>query len=246
MDNNLPKDDSNQKPEILIDPPEPTVSLPEETTETTVPPMPAIPETPTIPTENFPIENTSILETEETKTETTEIKEQPIQIGALDQSSSTSFNQAINPDNSNPSKPKKSKKIKTISSVLGILLIIAALPISMLLVKQRQEIRKEAASGTVTVCGVTVSAAGNEWNGNTYTGIYSLNNTSGKNVEMTIRVDGCACDDGNVGQCNDNCNGENRTFTLSPGTRTERITTPSKDNCGTFQTDIKVMSCRQL
>jgi len=214
-------------------PPIPTIEKPPEEKPETPPPKPQIETPPPSPTEEQP-------KPEE------QPKEQPIEVGSLEQQTAfTSYTQGATDDNS---KPKKSKKLKTIVSVLGILLIIAALPLTVILVKQRQEIRKEAASGTVTVCGVTVATAGYKLNSNfSYTGKYFLSNTSGRNVEMTIRVDGCACSEGNLPQCNNNCIGENRNITVPPSGLSQEVTTPSNpDDCGTFQTDIKVMSCSQL
>ncbi len=138
----------------------------------------------------------------------------------------------------------KSKK-QIIFSILGLLVIVASIPIAVFLVKQRQEIRKEAASGSITKCGVTIStASGGGFNGSNFTGNYSLNNNSGKTVEMKIQLHGCACDKGNLSQCNTGCIEQTKNLTLSPGTSSQSITTPSKNNCGTFQTDLKVIYCK--
>ena len=82
----------------------------------------------------------------------TDIKEEPIK---------TDVQQAVGEEQPSSTPPKRKSKIKNISAIIGLLVIIVALPVSLFLVKQRQEIRKEAEtpglSGSVSLCGITVS-----------------------------------------------------------------------------------------
>ena len=233
---NLPKDNQNNDSNII------TNSL-GDNLDSKIPETPPEKQPENIPEKQEEVKQEIIPENPEAS------KEETIEIGSLDKPSISTLNQEINSQANDQITPvKKNKKGKTITSFVAILLIIAALPTSLILVKQRQDIRKEAASGTVTACGVTVATAGYKLNSNfSYTGKYFLSNTSGRSVEMTIRVDGCACNEGNLPQCNNNCIGENKNITVPPSGLPQEITTPSNpDECGTFQTDIKVMSCKQL
>lgn len=128
--------------------------------------------------------------------EPTKSSEQPIEIGSLGQPSLSTL-QDVGGKSSN-----KSKKIKSVVSVLGILLIIASLPLTVLLVKQRQEIRKEAAStekrGPLSFCGITITPGDHYLQGGTYTFNYSITG-SGKTVE--VHEYGCACAEGDRESC---------------------------------------------
>ena len=246
MDNNLPPNNDNQQSDSLnINLPEPPVTPPTETEKTSIPEMPEVPETPTTPTENI------VTPEPEIKPE-----EQPIEIGSLGgQPSFTSYNQEIMTDSS--SKSNKSKKIKTISSVLGILLIIAALPLSMFLVKQRQELRKEAAtsgqesSGTANVCGVVLSATHSK-NGNKFTSTFNLKNTRSDSAPFEFHTYSCACSDritlpsqgGGCGTGSCSCTSTNDSITLAPGGSTSRQVTAeeSAGDCGSFQNDAFIIS----
>ena len=215
---NLPTD-NNQKPVTPSDT-QPTV-IP-ETSSVTPPPAPPPPKVPPITLPEKP-------------------QEKPIEIGSLEQPSFTSYTQGTTDDNS---KSKKGKKIKTLASVLGILLIIAALPLTVILVKQRQEIRKEAAgtqlSGSISFCGITVSPGShNEQNG-TYTFNYSITG-SGHTVE--VHEYGCVCSDGNRETCgggSGSCSTNKYTKT-TPINGTITVRQPGGD-CGTFQADVFVLS----
>ncbi len=238
---NLPTDknqagDNNQKvtndnppvtpPET---PPIPTVEKPPEEKPGTPPSKPQ-PETPLpSPTEEKP-------KPEE------QPKEQPIEVGSLEQQPAfTSYTQGATDDDS---KPKKSKKLKTIASVLGILLIVAALPLTVILVKQRQEIRKEAAgnqlSGSVSFCGITVSPVShNEQNG-VYTFNYSV---SGNGQRVEVHEYGCVCSEGNRETCGTNSGScsTNKFTKTAPFNGTITVRQPAGD-CGTFQADVFVLS----
>jgi len=144
------------------------------------------------------------------------------------------------------SKPKKKINVKSISSILGILIIIAALPITMMLVKQRQEIRKEAASpglsGSVSLCGITVSPTGGSYNNGVYTFNYSINSNDGKSHKVVVHTYGCACAEGNRGSCGTSsgkCSGNSQTVNTNySGT----IKTPNIGDCGTHQADVFIIS----
>jgi hypothetical protein len=205
-----------------------------------MPPMPEITETPLTP----PTENITPPEPQ-TKPEETKPDEQPIEIGSLGASSFTSYNQEDLNDNS--PKSKKSKKIKTVSAVLGVLLIIAALPLTLLLVKQRQELRKEAEtpglSGSVALCGIKVSPIGQNApeNGN-YSFSYSITSTDGKTHTAEVHTYGCACNEASRGSCgteSGQCDGNS--FTINtPHTGT--VTAPKIGDCGTYQADVFILS----
>jgi len=143
--------------------------------------------------------------------------------------------------------PKKGKsKIKNISAIIGLLVIIVALPISLFLVKQRQEIRKEAAtpglSGSVSLCGITVSPIGQNFNKGTYTFTYSITSNDGKQHNAEVHTYGCACNEGNRSSCGTNSGKcEGKSFTINtPHTGT--ITTPKIGDCGTYQADVFILS----
>ncbi len=251
---NLPKD-KNQKTET------PSIVIPEDSS--TIPPEPPVQETPsstpspsasdtppTTPSDTPPTSPT--INTIEEKSP----EEQPIEIGSLSSKEPTFTSYTEEETNqSEGKKSSKSKKGKTIASVLGILLIIASLPITVILVKQRQELRKEAAcsvepsTGTITKCDVTVSAGSGSSNCSNLTAEYIFKNNSSKTVDMTVHLYGCACDDGNRDTCgtsSGDCNSDEKNITIgAKETKTIPWSTPSKNNCGTFQTDLFIMSCKQ-
>lgn len=143
--------------------------------------------------------------------------------------------------------PKKIKsKVKNISAIISLLVIIVALPISLFLVKQRQEIRKEAEtpglSGSVSVCGITVSPIGQNFNNNTYTFTYSITSNDGKQHKAEVHTYGCSCNEGNRGSCGTNSGKcEGKSFTINtPHTGT--VTAPKIGDCGTYQADVFILS----
>jgi len=246
MDNNLPPNpnDNQPKDDLNINPP---ASPPTEPEKPVVPEMPEVPETPSTPPPpppkpSKPEENINIPEPnpnpEEPKPE-----EKPIEIGSLgDSSSFTSYTQEENTENSPKQNNKKGKKIKTIASVLGILLIITALPLTLLLVKQRQEIRKNAEtpgpSGSVSLCGITVSPVSGTFENGTFTFRYSVTG-SGK---VEFHAYACACTEGNRGSCGTSsgkCNSDPQTLN-APFTRS--ISAPQIGDCGTYQGDVFILS----
>ncbi len=246
-DDNLTK--KSETPETQTDKPKPKeeISTPEIKPEEKMPPLPETsiePEVGTISnvgneTSQEPIVEDKNLAAQQPKEE--ESKTKTIDINSIDNFGS---------------KPKKKINVKSLSSILGILIIIAALPMTLMLVKQRQEIRKEAAgeversTGSVTQCGVTVSAGNGNFNGSNLTGNYSFKNNSSKTIEMKVHLYGCACNDGNRSTCGTNsgdCKGQEKTVTIGANSSTSvSWSTPSKNNCGTFQTDLFVMACKQL
>jgi len=235
MDNNLPTDD-NQKPVTPVEtPPPPTESpsvipeTPEETPSTT--PASVIEETPPI---TLP---------EEPKREA---PEPTIEIGSLDQPSLSTF-QDVGGKSSN-----KSKKIKKAVSILGLLLIITSLPLAVVLVKQRQEIRKEArTSDTVITDGIQNTPTGETpptaANGGTYSTSFRITNTNSVSKTVVLKKETCTCPEGAgnpPGFCH-NCSTLNETVTLSPGQSIERTLSAHQSTgtvCGSFQLDITVLS----
>lgn len=171
--------------------------------------------------------------------------EKPIEIGSLEQPSFSTYTQ--NTNNSSPTPVQKSKKGKVITSFIAILLIIIALPLSLILVKQRQEIRKEAEtpglSGSVSLCGIKVSPIGqNAPGGGNYTFTYSITSTDGEPHTAEVHTYGCACNEGNRSSCgtvSGKCEG--KSFTINtPHTGT--VTAPKIGDCGTYQADVFILS----
>jgi len=239
MDNNLPTDD-NQKPVTPVETPPPgpespsvIPETPEETPSTTPPPV--IEETPPI---TLP---------EEPKQET---PEPIIEIGSLSQPSLSTI-QDVSGKTSN-----KSKKIKSVVSVLGLLLIIISLPLAVILVKQRQEIRKEAAgtgeerSGWTTFCEISLGPKGpGSYSGGNYTTTYTIKNlrTSGSNRSVEIHKYGCVCDNNSLDRCgteSGRCETDTQTVPIGPGSSVDIPITAkqSAGDCGTLQTDLFVIS----
>ncbi len=138
----------------------------------------------------------------------------------------------------------KNKKLKNISAIIGLLIIIIALPLSLLLVKQRQEIRKKAEapglSGSISFCGITISPTGQSFSNGTYTFTYSI---TGSGHTVKVHTYGCACVEGARGSCGTNsgkCKGNSFT-TQTPYSGS--ITAPKiGDDCGTYQADVYVVS----
>lgn len=205
------------------------------------PPPVTPPETPPVPTVETPAEEKPETIPPTTPEEQPKVEEQPIEVGSLEQPSFTSYTQATVTDDAGA---KKNKKIKTIASVLGILLIAAALPLTVLLVKQRQEIRKEAAgtdkSGSISFCGITISPGSHSEQNGTYTFNYSITG-SGHTVE--VHEYGCFCSDGNRDTCGTGSGScSTNKYTLpTPINRTITVRQPGGD-CGTFQADVFVLS----
>jgi len=162
------------------------------------------------------------------------IKEEPIK---------TDIQQAVGEEQPSSTPPERKSKIKNISAIIGLLVIIVALPVSLFLVKQRQEIRKEAEtpglSGSVSFCGITITPTGQNFSNGTYTFTYSISGT-GQTVE--VHTYGCSCKEGARGSCGTNsgqCDGNSFTKqTPFSGT----ITAPKIGDCGTYQADVFVVS----
>ena len=188
---------------------------------------PSVPETPSV-----------IPETPE-ETPTEKPAEPIIEIGSLGQPSLSTIQET-------GSAPKsKSKKVKTIVSVLGLLLIIISLPLSVILVKQRQEIRKQAAFNDIQITFESETAPSSS-NGGTYSTNFKVANTISSTRTVVVRKDSCYCSAGNPsGGCNDNCSSENVTLTIG-GNQSTNVTIsarqPSGSVCGSFQTDLTVLS----
>lgn len=247
MDDNLPPTNDNQQPENPnINPPEPPVvpptSNPIATEEISLPEV-EIPKAPEPPT-NPPMETEK--NTVPPKPEA-EPEEAPIEIGSLGQPAFTSYSQETaekTQDDSPKTAKPKAKKIKTMASVLGILLIALSLPLSLLLVKQNQEIRKEAEtpglSGSVSLCGITVSPVSQSFENGVYTFTYKI---AGSGQKVNFHAYACSCTDGTRGSCGTNsaekCNSENETLT-APFTRS--IQAPKIGDCGTYQGDVFILS----
>lgn len=175
-------------------------------------------------------------------------KEQPIEVGSLEeQPSFTSYTQGAADNDSNP---KKGKKLKTIASVLGILLIIISLPLTVILVKQRQEIRKEASVTQPAFNDIQITfeseTSPSAANGGTYSTTFKVTNKVSNTRTVVVEKKGCYCLAGNPsGGCNDTCSSENATLTIG-GNQSTNVTIsarqPSGTVCGSYQTDLSVVS----
>ena len=178
------------------------------------------------------------------------LPETPIEVGSLEeQPSFTSYTQGATDDDS---KSKKGKKIKTIASVLGILLIIISLPLTVILVKQRQEIRKEASESQPAFNDIQITFESetppSTANGGTYSTTFKVANTVSSTRTVVVEKRRCYCLTGNPpGGCNDNCSSENATLTIG-GKQSTNVTIsvrqPSGTICGSFQTDLSVVSVK--
>jgi hypothetical protein len=180
---------------------------------------------------------------EEPKQET---PEPTIEIGSLGQPSLSTFQNVSGKTNN------KSKKIKSVVSILGLLLIIVSLPLTVVLVKQRQEIRKEAQmSPIVTTEGIQNTPIGETLpttaNGGTYSTSFRITNTTSGSRTAVLEKKICACPEGAgnpPGLCH-NCSTSNETVTLSSGQSIERTLSAHQSSgtvCGSFQLDITVLS----
>jgi len=147
-----------------------------------------------------------------------------------------------------PPPPKKSKsKIKNISAIIGLVIIIVALPLGVFLVKQRQEIRKEAEapglSGSISICGkIKVSPTGDNWSNGVYTLYYSITSIDGQQHSAEVHTYGCSCTEGDRGSCGTNsgkCSGNSFTITTP---YSGSVTAPNIGDCGTHQNDVFVVS----
>jgi hypothetical protein len=245
MNDNLPPNNKNQQPDNSNpNPPQQPVTPPVTKDETSLPLTPEIPETPVVPpTEKEEIP--TMPEEEETKPEI-EPKESPIEIGSLEEPSFTAYKQDTPTTAGGNSNNKKGKKLKTMASVLGLLLIIVSLPLTVVLVKQRQEIRKEATekvepSGSANVCGVLLSAT-HSYNNGRLTTTFNLKNTRSDTASFEFHTYSCVCSSGYQKPCGRNsgsCSSTNNRITLAPGGTTSKTVSaiqPAGD-CGSFQND---------
>jgi hypothetical protein len=250
MDDNLPPNNDNQQSDNPnANPPETPVAPPTVTEEI---PEPKMPETPPTPAAPLVEEEKSVTypQPEEVESEP-EPEESPIEIGSLGQPSFTSYSQETTPasqDSPQKTAKPKSKKVKTMASVLGILLIITALPLSLLLVKQRQEIRKEAAvSGSTSVCGVQIGPPINEKKPENNNGTYSVDipikSIDGKTHSVQYEKYSCVCKEANSSACNENCRSEPGNAP-NIGSTTVNISARQSDGsvCGSFQVDLFITS----
>lgn len=260
---NLPKDNQNNNSNItvsnleddLISPKEPSLEVP-ETSET--PEIPKAPETPVSSEIEKKPENISEVPKETNKEEIIQenpktSQEETIEIGSLDEKPSVStLNQEITNQTDNETNSiKKTRKGKTITSFIAILLIIMALPLSLILVKQRQEIRKEAAtsSGTLNICGIAVERPTENKGSNSYSITVPIKNNRSDTARIEIHTYACACDEANLSQCGTSkgkCTSTNEVISLSPGAsrsyRTAEARQPNNEICGTFQADFFIVS----
>lgn len=244
-DDNLTK--KSETPEIQTDKPKPEeeISTPEIKPEEKMPPLPKTPTEPEVGTIGNVGNETNQKTSADVETpEIQQSKEEKSQTKTIDINSFDNFG----------SKPKKKINVKSLSSILGILIIIAALPMTLMLVKQRQEIRKEAAvSPTVTTNGIKNDPIGETIpttaNGGTYSTTYRITNTTSGSKTVVLKKMSCACSEGGgnpPGVCH-NCNTSNETVNLGGGQSIERTISasqPSGTVCGSFQTDIYITSVR--
>jgi hypothetical protein len=208
---------------------------------------------PVTPVETPPTENPSVIPETPKETPPITFPEEPkqetpettIEIGSLGQPSLSTL-QDVGDKSSN-----KAKKIKNAASILGLLLIIVSLPLTVLLVKQRQEIRKEAAvsQGTLNICGITVGQPTENKGSGTYSITVPIKNTRTDTAKVEIHTYACACTEGNLSQCGTSkgkCESTNEVISLSPGeSRNYQTATARQSNgqtCGTFQADFFIVS----
>jgi hypothetical protein len=200
-------------------------------------------------------ETSSVVLPEEPKTETpTEKPAEPtIEIDSLGQPSLSTLQEASSKTSN------KSKKMKTVVSILGLLLIIASLPLAVILVKQRQEIRKEAemGQGVVEKDGIQISAISEQppttANGGTYSTTFKIKNTNSGTKTVVLEKHQCACVEGGgnpSGKCFNHgqpgCPApQTETITLGGGQSIERTVSarqPDGSVCGSFQVDLVILS----
>lgn len=246
---NLPKDNQNNDSNI-------TTNNPGANLDPIKEPVPPI-ETPETPPEKQPenIPNIPGVQPEVQEEINQKIPDSPpektIEIGSLDeQPTFSTLNQGtINQTDSNPSSGKKNNKGKIITSVLAILLIIAALPTTVILVKQRQDIRKNASESQAAFSDITITfeseTAPSAGNGGTYSTTFKVANTVSSTRTVTVEKKSCYCSSGSPSACNDNCSSANATLSLG-GNQSTNVTIsarqPDGSICGAFQTDLTVKS----
>jgi len=247
---NLPKDNQKNDSNVIANNPGNNLNPIKEPTP--VVETPEVPKTPpekqpeNIPEKQEEVKQEIIPENPEAS------KEETIEIGSLDKPSISTLNQEISNQADNQITPaKKNKKNKAITSFVAILLIIAALPISLILVKQRQDIRKEAAisSGTLNICGVAVSQPTENRSSETYSITVPIKNNRADTARVEIHTYACACSNGNLSQCGTSsgaCDSTNEVISLSPGEsrnyRTAEARQSNNEICGTFQADFFIVS----
>lgn len=170
----------------------------------------------------------------------TDIKEEPIK---------TDVQQTAEEKQSSSTLPQKKgkNKIKNISAILSLLVIIIALPLSLLLVKQRQEIRKQAeVSGGLNVCGIKIERPSENYSAGTYSIRVKLTNTNLQSKQVEIHTYACACPEPRTSSqgCN-KCQGKSKKVTIGAGQSiTEVISArqPNGSDCGSFQADLFIVS----
>jgi hypothetical protein len=157
-----------------------------------------------------------------------------------------------------PSPLRKPKKIKIALGILGLFFILTSIPAAVFLVKQRQEIRKEAAmGGPVEFRGIRISAIKEDpptaANGGTYSTTFKIKNTTSTTKTVVLEKHQCACPEGQgnpPGKCfnwgQPGCPApQTETVSLSRGQSIERTVSaqqPGGQVCGSFQVDIIIKS----
>ncbi len=236
---NLPKDNQNNDSNIMTNSPGDNLNPAKE-------PAPVI-ETPETPPEKQP-ENIPEIQEEIGQKIPDAPKEETIEIGSLDKPSISTLNQeTIDQENNNLDSGKKNKKGKIITSVLAVLLIIVALPTTVILVKQRQDIRKNASESQAAFSDIQVTfeneTAPSTGNGGIYSTTFKVANTVSSTRTVVVEKKSCYCSSGSPSACNDNCSSQNETLTLG-GNQSKNVTIsakqPSGTICGSFQTDLTV------
>ncbi|MBM3205592.1 hypothetical protein FJZ41_01925 [Candidatus Shapirobacteria bacterium] len=248
MDNNLPTD-NNQPPVKPAETPPPTPATPSVIIQETPEEKPQETPSETPPTNQSQTPPPEPVMPEPPKeSESPKPQEPTIEIGSLDKTPGS-----VIQDTNGSSTPKsKSKKAKTVSAVLGLILIIAALPLATILVKQRQEIRKEAqVSPSVTIGDVQVTPTGETpptaTNGGTYSVNFKITNVSSGTRTAVLEKMICVCSEGEgnpVGYCH-GCSTSNETVALSAGQSIDRTLSAHQSSgnvCGSFQLDLTVLS----
>jgi hypothetical protein len=198
---------------------------------------------PVTPVETPPTESPSVIPGTPEETPTEKPAEPTIEIGSLGQPSLSTF-QNVNGKSSN-----KSKKIKSIVSVLGILLIITVLPLTVVLVKQRQDIRKNASVTqpafndiSITFNNETPPSSGN---GGTYSTSFKVTNKVSAQRTVRLEKKSCYCTEGNPVSCQNCPSPQIETITLPPNGSTNITISarqPSGSICGSFQNDLTVLA----
>lgn len=246
---NLPKDNQNNDSNIITNNPGDNLDPIKEPVPT---PVPAV-EIPEAPPEKQPENISNIPEAvkEEINQKIPDVsQEETIEIGSLDKPSISTLNQEVISQTDNiPNSGKKNKKGKVITSVLAILLIIAALPTTVILVKQRQDIRKNASETQASFSDIQVTfeneTAPSAGNGGTYSTTFKVANTVSNPRTVVVEKKSCYCISGSPSACNDNCSSANATLSLG-GNQSTNVTIsakqPSGTICGSYQTDLTVIA----